>query len=380
MNRLTIQHLGQIQNADITFRDLNVFVGPQATGKSVFLQLVKLLIDSGPVLHEFRRYNIDWGGKLTHFLDLYFGEGMASIYSASTTKIDRDGKTINLSDLIKGRKSKDEKVFLIPAQRVLALREGLTRPFTDYRSGDPFSVREFSERLHHLVQSEFSKGTDLFPVSNRLKEAFRKKISQSIFGKFGLRTDPKQFEKRLVLNAGKDMPSLPYLVWSAGQREFVPLLLGFYWLMPPAKVSRRDKLQWVIIEELEMGLHPEAITTTLLLVIELIQRGYKVCLSTHSPHVLDLVWALRTMREGGGEPQDFLRLFKLPANPATKRLAQAAIAATTSVHYFSREGKVTDISDLDPSADDPLESDWGGLSEFSGNVNEIVAEIVNRSR
>lgn len=380
MSQLRLENFGQIRQADIHFGDLTVFVGPQATGKSVFLQLVKLLIDAGPVLQEFRRYNIDWRPHLTNFLDLYFGEGMSSIFDPEKTRIVWNQRSIDMGALLKGKKSRAEKVFLIPAQRVLALREGLTRPFTDYRSGDPFSVREFSERLHHLVQSEFSKGTELFPVNNRLKESFRKKIGESIFGDFGLQTDPKQFEKRLVLSTGDKKPTLPYLVWSAGQREFVPLLLGFYWLMPPGKVPKRGKLEWVMIEELEMGLHPQAITTTLLLVMELIERGYKVCLTTHSPHVLDLVWALQAMREHGGKSSDFLKLFKLPSTPATKKLAARAISASTAVYYFPRTGEVKNISSLDPGATDPVEADWGGLNEFSGDTNAVIAEIMNRPK
>ena len=61
---LKVNNLRPIREADVHFDDLTVFVNPQATGKSIFLQLLKL-----------------------------------------------------------------------------TLREGLTRPFTDYRSGDPFSVR-----------------------------------------------------------------------------------------------------------------------------------------------------------------------------------------------------------------------------------------------
>jgi hypothetical protein len=47
---------------------------------------------------------------------------------------------------------------------------------------------------------------------------------------------------------------------SAAQREFVPLLLGLYWLLPAAKIAKRDKIEWVLIEEVEMGLHPSAIS------------------------------------------------------------------------------------------------------------------------
>ena len=89
------------------------------------------------------------------------------------------------------------------------------------------------------------------------------------------------------------------MAWSAGQREFVPLLMGLYWLMPAARASQRGDLEWVIIEELEMGLHPRAIAVVLLLVLELLWRGYRVCLSSHSPHVLDLVWALQVIKQHG---------------------------------------------------------------------------------
>lgn len=375
---LKVRHLGQIESADVRFGDLTVLVGPQATGKSIFLQLLKLMLDTGAVLKEFKRFNIDWNGDIRNFLDLYFGEGMSGIYRRGQTEIHYGGQSRDLGKITTGKKHVHERSFLIPAQRVMALREGLTRPFTDYRSGDPFAVREFSERLHQLVQSEFSKGNELFPVSNRLRKEYRDKIAQGIFGGFGLKTDPRQFEKRLVLSQGEKAPSLPYLVWSAGQREFVPLLLGLYWLMPSAKISRRDHLEWVMIEELEMGLHPQAISVSMMLVLSLLQRGYRVVLSTHSPHVLDVVWALRAMKEDGGEVRDILDLFELPSNPATKALANSTLDAVTKVFYFARNGEVRDISRLDPGADDMAEAGWGGLTEFSGRVADVVSRIARR--
>jgi len=375
--RLTIEKLGQITAADIEFGDLTVLVGPQATGKSIFLQLLKLLLDHGPILSELRRFNIDWGAKIENFLDLYFGEGMASIYDSRQTKLQAEGELVELPGLLRGRKKKEERLFFIPAQRVLSLREGLTRPFTDYRSGDPFVVREFSEKLHYLVQTEFSGAADLFPKSNRLKKEYRDLLAQHIFGGFGLKTDTEKFQRRVVLNAGAT--NLPYLVWSAGQREFVPLLLGLYWLMPPGKVARRSKLEWVVIEELEMGLHPSAISVSMLLVLELLARGYSVCLSTHSPHVLDVVWAIQTIREHKGEIRDILDLFRLPSNDPTKSLAEAALKKELRVYYFQRTGRIENISKLDPGSDNGAEAGWGGLSEFSGHVGEIVSRVVSRA-
>ena len=88
MATLNIEHLGQIKEANLTFGDLTVLVGPQATGKSIALQLLKLMVDAGQVQAELGRYGLDWEGKLPEFLDVYFGEGMRSIWEGSDWSID----------------------------------------------------------------------------------------------------------------------------------------------------------------------------------------------------------------------------------------------------------------------------------------------------
>jgi len=157
----------------------------------------------------------------------------------------------------------------------------------------------------------------------------------------------------------------------------VPLLMGLYWLMPSARVKRRADINWVVIEELEMGLHPNAISVVLLLVLELLWRGYRVCLSTHSPHVLDVVWALRTIQQHQAEPNHLLDVFGVKKTDPMKAVAQEAIHRTARVYYFDRDGRTRDISNLDPGSQDQREAGWGGLSEFSGRVNDVVATVVN---
>jgi len=382
-DKLALRHVGQLFEADVTFGDLTVFVGPQATGKSIFLQFLKLVVDAPAILNEFRRFNIDWQGRLEHFLELYFGEGMSGIWSDQST-IAADELRVDLKSLLKpGRKKKDEKLFFIPAQRVMSVRDGLTRPFTDYRSGDPFVLREFSEQLHRMMQSEFGQRRELFPQTKRLKSELRELIEEHIFGGFKLQADSESFQRRITLNknhnhAGKGK-NLPYLVWSAGQREFVPLLLGFYWLMPPARISRRNTLEWVVIEELEMGLHPDAITAVLALVLELLHRGYRVCLSTHSPHVLDVVWALSLIQRNQGDVQDALDLFGLRRSTVTLPLARTALMLQARAYAFGRDGRVRDISTLDPASEDIWEAGWGGLTGFSAKVGDIVARVVSQT-
>ena len=64
-----------------------------------------------------------------------------------------------------------------------------------------------------------------------------------------------------------------------------------------------------------MGLHPRAIDVVLLIVLELISRGYRVCLSTHSSQVLEALWALRPPESEWGLPEALLGVFDAPARP-----------------------------------------------------------------
>lgn len=374
MKRMTLRNIGQIKEADIRFGDLTVFVGPQASGKSIALQWIKSLQDCGLIQHQMHTHGLDYDGKLPEFLDAYFGEGMRSIWTKESS-IEVNGKSIDFGKRVARQQlSRVESVFLIPAQRVLALTNGWPKPFTGYSAGDPYTVRAFSEELRLLMEREFNGTGPLFPKPNRLKADYRKLLQDSLFANFTLAVDKIQSQKRLVLSTGGN--PLPYMVWSAGQREFVPLLLGLYWLMPPAKVTRRDKIEWVIIEELEMGLHPRAISVVLLIVLELLTRGYKVCLSTHSPQVLELVWALSALRAHGGSGGDLLDLFGCPKTGALRSVASKALSKTSKVYYFDAGQTVQDITHLDPSSDRAQEASWGGLLDFSARANEAVAKAV----
>ena len=375
MTTLNIQNLGQIKEASLSFGDLTVLVGPQATGKSIALQLLKLMLDAGQVQEEMGKYGLDWEHRLPEFLDVYFGEGMRAIWQEGSTSIEWEGKPVDLPQMAKRKRpNKEETLFFIPAQRVLALRDGWPRPFTDYTPGDPFAVREFSEKLRVLVEQEFGASGDLFPQERRLKREFRDLLQRHVFSNFHLKVDKFRSQKRLVLGPEETKESLPYMVWSAGQREFVPLLLGFYWLMPPTKVSTRDDIKWVVLEELEMGLHPRAIAVVLLLVLELVARGYRVCLSTHSPQVLDAVWALKHLKANGADAHAILDIFEADNTQAMRKLADTVMEKALKVFYFDREnGRTRDISELDPSAEEEGRSGWGGLSEFSGRANRAVA-------
>lgn len=377
--QLRLQHVGPISEAELAFGDLTVLVGPQASGKSIALQILKLVVDKGRVQDEMARHGLDWARKLPDFLDAYLGEGMRGIWSSAKSEVWWRDQRVDMSKLAgQLKKTKHETMFFIPAQRVLALRNGWPRPFSDYSPGDPFAVRQYSEQLRLFVEKELSGAGDLFPQPRRLKREFRDLLTSQVFGDFHLRVDKLGPQKRLVL--GGDGGALPYMVWSAGQREFVPLLLGMYWLMVATKTPRRNDIEWVVIEEPEMGLHPRAITVVLLMVLELLWRGYRICLSTHSPQVLEAVWTLRYLQDCKASASDLLSVFLAPNTSPMQKVASAALGKTLKVFYFDRtSGKSRDISELDPDDEEAGNAGWGGLMEFSGRANAAVAQAVANS-
>lgn len=382
ISSLRLERVGQIELADITFGDLTVLVGPQATRKSIFLQFLKLVADTGYVHDQLRKHGIDWNRKVPDFLDVYLGDGMREIWRSgdSSSAVTVNGKLAEADDLARPRnRTRKASVFYIPAQRVLSLANGWPRPFSGFASEDPFAVRDFSKTFRILMEQALGRVDALFPKTKRLKKEYRDLLSENVFGGFGLLVDRHGAQKRLVLRHSDKNKAIPYMAWSAGQREFVPLLMGLYWLMPSAGVKRRENLNWVVIEELEMGLHPHAISVVLLLVMELLWRGYRVCLPTHSPHVLDVVWALRTIRQHNAEPGRLLDVFDVRKTEPMRRVATDVLRKEARVYYFDPGGRTRDISKLDPSSEDGREAGWGGLSEFSGRVADVVAGVVNSS-
>jgi len=388
--RLQTQNLGPISDADVTFGDLTVFVGPQASGKSVFLQTLKLGVDRNHIHDTFRHHNIVFGDDPHAFLGGYFGRGMdGMIDNNPAPQVTWEGKSKPLSDLAKRARRKPnrdktardepEHLFYIPAQRVVSLPGGASQPFTAFNYGDPYALRYFADQVHKLLQNEFGSSDALFPLPNRLNETLRTPISEHFFGKAKLNVELKNFTKSITLKVEGLKEGLAYLAWSAGQREFLPLLLGLYWLCPAGKVSRRDSIEWVVIEEPEMGLHPRAISTMLLMVLELMRRGYRVAISTHSPVVLDLVWAMQTFKNCTGNEKDVRKLLHLHSNPTTKGIASSALAKDYKVYFFERGKPAQDISSLDPGADTPEEANWGDLLGFSSRTADLVSDVVARS-
>ena len=134
------------------------------------------------------------------------------------------------------------------------------------------------------------------------------------------------------------------------------------------------------LEEPEMGLHPKAILSVIMQILELISNGYKVIISTHSTVFLEFSWAFNMIKGNKARHIKALReIFSVPANSSMNKILKAVCDKKVNTFYFGRDaqtGKVTalDISSLNAFDDNPLIADWGGLSEFSSKVSDVVSK------
>jgi len=415
MKNIRVTNLGQIKEADISFGDFTLFVGPQATGKSILLQLIKLLLDRKTILMTILGNGFDWEDN-NNFKQIYFGEGIINIWN-NKTEISVDESKIDLEELINQKKIMDELVnelvidenlFFIPAQRVITLADGWPRSFSSFEDGT-FVVRDFSEKLRIMMRrDEFFRlrlDNNIFPNSDHLAKELYEEINKTIFHGASISLKVTGMRKKIHLDIEGN--SLPFMAFSAGQREFIPLLLSFYWLTHiKSEIAKMEKtipiafnreteiigqifntiqtkynsLKWVVIEEPEMGLHPQAILSVILMCLELINQGYKLIISTHSPVLLEAVWVIRFLQTENPDIKYLYQLFNLESSQSMTELFENILKNKTfSTYYFDQQKDgvyVKDISSLDPGDLDSAIADWGGLTSFSSRASEVVSQAV----
>lgn len=382
---LTIRNFGPIKDAQIDFGDLTFLIGPQASGKSLSLELLKLIIDRQHIISTLRNYNYILNKRdATNILEGYFGEGLSKLFKEET-EIYWGNENFSPQELLntliqqKASEKTKETVFYVPAQRILSIADGRPKNFMEFDWETPYVLRRFSETLRVFIQGGLGNPDTIFPMKNRLKEDVRNSINQTIFHDAKVVIDQAGNQRKMKLEI--DNLRIPFMAWSAGQKEFMPLLLGIYCLSgPPTQVVNKEDYEWVIIEEPEMGLHPRAIQSVLLEIIELMKNGYKVIVSTHSTIFPEFVWAFNNLR---GLPNRCFKtamneMFELSADSTAANLFDRLKDKNIKTYYSAKgtsEGGVTfaDISTLDALSEDTDVSEWGGLSSFAGKSSEIVS-------
>ena len=377
IENIQIKNFGPLKSANITLGDLTFLVGPQASGKSLFLEMLKLIVDKQHILYTLDSYNYILKKNPDTLLNVYFGEGMAGVWN-DRTSIVVDGKTIQKKHLLKETDYRwKEQMFYIPAQRILSIVDGRPKGFGEFDFTTPYVLRYFSETLRRFMQGGLGESKVIFPIKTRLKGAMKQQFDKTVFHGGKVIMDEYLGQKKMKMQIGN--MEIPFMTWSAGQKEFMPLLLGIYCLSgPPTSIVKKENYQYVVIEEPEMGLHPQAIKSVLLQIIELIHSGYRVIISTHSSLPIEFTWAFNSLKEsvGTGKEDALSSLFDVDKTSSIRSVFNQIFNKSIHTYYFnSANQEVTDITSLDVFSENDIISEWGGLSEFAGRVSDVVSRF-----
>ena len=383
-DRITVKHFGPIREVNVELGDLTVLIGAQASGKSLFLQMFKLIKDRVAIQKSLENYGFVVNNKLENLLNRYLGEGLSSMWTEKSEFILNDEAYTR--EWLERPHDEDpaDKVFYIPAQRILSIADGRPKYFMEFSENDPFVLRKFSETLRLLAQNGLGDSGVLFPLPNRLKSAIKRMYDKAIFHGGRIVFDEKGGQRRIAMDV--ENMHLPLMTWSAGQKEFMPLLMAFYCLSgPPQRVVNREQYEYIILEEPEMGLHPMAIQTIILQMIEFMHAGYKVIVSTHSPILLEFVWAYNYLKNIPEKKRvgALCEVFGIQNSKKNNlNFLNDVYEKAIKTYYFSRNasGKVEakDISSLDVFSEDVAVNEWGGITQFSSKANEVVAKYMAR--
>lgn len=380
MQHLKVSGFGPIREADVTFGDLTFLVGQQASGKTLFLELFKLLEDRDAIISTLRKYNYMISRKeVSNLLDAFFGQGMSNIWR-SETHIEYDNADMSsATSLLKPSDHPEpaERVFYIPAQRIFSISDGRPKAFSEFDPTTPYVLRQFSETLRIFMSASLGGNVTLFPISTRLKKVQREAFNESIFhdGRVEIQTENGQRKMRLNV----DGMNIPFMTWSAGQKEFMPLLMGFYCVSAPLMPNlNNDQYQYVVIEEPEMGLHPKAIMSVLFEVLQLIQTGKKVIISTHSTVPMEFAWAFHILKQSKKKHREsaLFRLFDEKSKDTTSFRNIFDKDIRTYAFQRGEKGVTTvDISTLDAFDERKEIAEWGGLSSFATKTSDLVSQF-----
>ncbi len=386
MDTLHVKNFGPIREANVSFGDLTFIIGEQASGKSLFLELLKLGIDRTEIIETLRHYNfILKEGYPERLLDYYFGEGLSALWSEQTS-VALDGYTIERARLLDtGREQESRsnnraknKLFYIPAQRILSLDDGRPKSFTEFnQSSTPYVLRDFSETLRLFLQVGVDEQGEIYPRKNRIKGRIKQGFDNHIFHMGRIIMEDVSGQQKMKLTIGET--KLPFLAWSAGQKEFAPLLLAMCCLTGPAiPIIQSQNYTYVVIEEPEMGLHAAAIRAVLLQILDLVSQGKRVVVSTHSTIFLEFAWVFQQVKSSPEAVDLLFRLFgfELNSSKSMRELFAKLLGKQVKTYLFHREKDLVvarDISPLDAFSEFAGESYWGGLLAFADRANEVVA-------
>ncbi|MBN1318704.1 MAG: ATP-binding protein [Anaerolineales bacterium] len=368
--QLKIHNFGPIREANITARDITVFVGPQATGKSLAAQVLYFFsglesligFPSSAIASKrksrfvgVREETVDYEDStrdevlstfewwLGNKLSVYAGRDAELLWNPDPIRKESAGRLTWLDNIPEINSSIHDRIgrlpggaeqIYIPAGRTLfsllppatALRiTSSSRSKLNWPGNLVLFYETLADALGELWRDQDKRQQSLLTTVNII--AFLKKRIDTIF-KGEIRYGPDT----ISLQIGKDI-ELGSETLAAGQMELWP-----FWAIILANLQWGLKSQTVYFEEPEAHLHPKAQQNILEMIAYLANNKWRFVITTHSPYVLyainNFLMANKVLSQRNSLP---------PGIPVEAALNPESVAA----YRFSDDGIVHNIMDYD---------------------------------
>lgn len=353
--RLVIRDFGPIRSADIELRNLTVFVGPQATGKSLAAQVLYFLNSIGDFLDVVTPEAQAESQIALEAMAWWFGNKPATYARSgsllrwepipgderSAVEIRWTESGVELSPALIERLHTErrlmrsslplERIYMPGGRTLYSFLPSYTRAFSRAARDWPGYVQTFYEILGYVIKhlwetQSASSGRQMsflnlgWPV-----EFCNKRIETILKGhlRYGRDSVGLDIGRRRILSA---------MTVASGQMEIWP-----FWAVLEALFDRPLSGYQICIEEPEAHLHPKAQWAVMEIIASLANANLHFLLTTHSPYIVyavnNFLLAQEVIRSGQS----------LPAK--TVPLEAVLRADRVSSYRFSEDGYVHDILD-----------------------------------
>ncbi|HSN76348.1 MAG TPA: AAA family ATPase [Anaerolineae bacterium] len=323
--RLVIRDFGPIRSADLELRNLTVFVGPQATGKSLAAQVLFFLNSIGDFLDVIPP-DIQGAPQMALEAMAWWFGNKPSTYASSgsllrweptpgdestAVEIRWNGDGVELSPALIERLHTQrrqlrsslplERIYMPGGRTLYSFLPSYTRAFSRAARDWPGYVQNFYEILGYVIRylsstHLTSSGRQMsLPILDWPVEFCNKRIETILKGQLRYARDSVGLDigRRRILSA---------MTIASGQMEIWP-----FWAVLEALFDSPLSDYRICIEEPEAHLHPRAQRTVMEIIASLANVNLRFLLTTHSPYIVyavnNFLLAQEVLRTGQPLPE-----------------------------------------------------------------------------
>ena len=368
--KLIVKNFGPIREAELDLKKVTVFIGEQASGKSVLAKLItiftsnEILANMDTILEPLKFYEIDTFLNSDSFIDC---EIDSLKFRVIDTKFqfykseNYDSEMTKIDDLVNALESQLEYKNTQTFQEIVKYARTLVntlRKDTIYIPTERFLISTISDSLFGLTLNNITLPKyllsfgQLFEESRKIINNFKTNVIKNLSFDFK--------EGKNLVNYKKN--ELELSKTSSGIQSLIPLLLCIN------HANLKSKAKRFVIEEPELNLYPSTQKKLVEYLIEnCTQKDNRLIITTHSPYILttlnNLIQAKNVVKQNPELADEVAKIIPPQYHLDFDDLAVYFVADGTVKSILNVENQLIDATALDDISNE-IGEEFGKLLEL----------------